>query len=322
MPFEKRQRLKPVEMRFPTGYLEGFMKTFRYDTSANWYKGNTHLHSTASDGGKTPLELAAIYAEGGYDFLFRTDHWIASDVQTEETTEKILWLDGIELNGKDHGGSAYHVVCLGTFNGITKEIGFVAAMEAARAQGALLILAHPDWMGNSIEDALRWGFDGVEVYNHVCRWLNGKGSGLVYWHAMLERSPDTLGLSVDDAHLRPEHAGWNGGWIVVNAKERSRESIIDAIRAGNFYSSCGPEIHSLAYDGVNLTVQSSPIQFIRLVGPRSLGKRLGSFVGETRTETTLEVPQDWGYVYLEIEDTQGRRAWTNTLFTKIEAASI
>jgi hypothetical protein len=32
------------------------------------------------------------------------------------------------------------------------------------------------------------------------------------------------------------------------------------------------------------------------------------------TEVTLEVPQDWPYAYLEVEDAQGRRAWTNPLF--------
>ena len=61
-----------------------------------------------------------------------------------------------------------------------------------------------------MEDPLRHGFDGVEIYNHVCRWLNGKGHGLCYWDAMLQHQPNLLGFAVDDAHLRPEHPGWNG----------------------------------------------------------------------------------------------------------------
>jgi len=52
---------------------------FRYDTSGQWYKGNVHVHSTASDGGKTLAEMAEMYASAGYDFLCRTDHWVASD---------------------------------------------------------------------------------------------------------------------------------------------------------------------------------------------------------------------------------------------------
>ena len=175
---------------------------FRYDTNGKWFKGNTHIHSTASDGGKSFTEIAAMYAKAGYDFLFRTDHWVTSDVSKDADPYPLLWLDGIELHGKDHTGSSYHVVCLGRVTDVTQQGGLVAALQAARSQGAFIVLAHPHWMGNTLEDALRWGFDGVEIYNHVCRWLNGKGDGSVYWDAMLRHNGDTVGLAVDDAHLR------------------------------------------------------------------------------------------------------------------------
>jgi len=287
---------------------------FRYDTSGDWYKGNTHIHSTASDGGKTPLELAAMYASVGYDFLFLTDHWVSSDVVAQPNDSPLLWLDGLELDGPDHGGSRYHVVCLGTFTGITRDMGFVHALESARAQGGLLILAHPHWMGNSLEDALRWGFHGVEIYNHVCRWLNGKGSGMVYWNSMLSSSSRTLSFATDDAHIRPEHPGWNGGWIMVNAAALTRESVRAAIEAGNYYSTCGPEIYDIEWDEDTVLVRTSPVQFARLVGPAYLGARMGSFDGRLLSEVSFKVPHDWPYVYLELEDGHGRRAWTNALF--------
>jgi hypothetical protein len=288
--------------------------TFRYDTGGSWFKGNCHIHSTVSDGGKTFVELAQMYSEAGYDFLFRTDHWVPSDVDADAVSYPLLWLDGIELHGQDHVGTSYHVVCLGRFEGLTREMGLVTAMEAVRAQGGLLILAHPQWMGNSIGDARRWGFHGVEIYNHVCRWLNGKGEGLMHWNAVLEQRASTLGLAVDDAHLRPEHPGWNGGWIMVKAARRSRDAILGAIRAGSFYSSCGPEFLSIEWDGENVTVQTSPVQFVRLVGPAERGARIGSFDGQRYDRAAFQVPRDWPYVYLEIEDECGRRAWTNSLF--------
>ncbi len=290
------------------------MSRFRYDTSARWFKGNTHIHSTASDGGHTPTELAQMYAGQGYDFLFRTDHWVASDAASEGEDYPLLWLDGIELHGDDHGGRFYHIACLGRFTGLTREMGLVAAMEAARAQGGLIVLAHPDWIGNSLEDALRYGFHGVEVYNHVCRWLNGKSSSEVYWHAMLEQDPATLGLAVDDAHIRPEHPGWNGAWVMVNAPACTTEAITAAIRAGNFYSTLGPQIRDIRCEGRQVTVETSPVQFARLVGPKSHGARIGDFEGSTFTSATFEVPERWSYAYIEVEDAQGKRAWTNALF--------
>ena len=294
------------------------MPSFRYDTRGIWCKGNTHVHSTASDGAKTFAELARMYAEKGYDFLFRTDHWVASDAAAEAEDAPLIWLDGIEIDGRDDAGSAYHVVCLGSFTGMTREMGLAAALEAAREQGGLLVLAHPHWMGNSQEEALSWRFDGVEVYNHVCRWLNGKGGGAVHWSSMLERFPGTLAFAADDAHLRPEHPGWDGGWIVVNVPDRSREAIFQAVRAGNFYSSCGPEFHAIEHDGTSVLIRTSPVQFARMAGPGSLGKRLGSFDGVPLTEAAFELPQDWAYCYLEIEDAHGRRAWTNPLLVADE----
>lgn len=295
---------------------------FRYNTtSGHWFKGNTHLHSIASDGGKTFSEMAELYATKGYDFLFRTDHWIASDTTVETMAYPLLWLDGIELDGCDATGAYFHVVCLGRVDGICHENGFESALISAREQGALLIAAHPHWCGNSLDDCLRWPFGGIEVYNHVCHWLNGKSNGLIHWDAALRKNPNVLAFAVDDAHLKPEHPGWNGGWIMVNAETCSRQEILSAIRRGNFYSSCGPEIRSIALDGHELSMTTSPIRFMRLVGPGSNGKRVGSFDGPLLTSISMSIPDNWPYVYVELEDETGRRAWTNNLFVDEDSSN-
>ncbi len=289
------------------------VKTFRYDTSKQWYKGNTHIHSIASDGGKSFKELAELYSSAGYNFLFRTDHWINSNAENDMEQYPLLWLDGMELDGQDHTGAYFHVVCLGRLTGIRNEAGFEAGLHSAQQQGALIILAHPHWSGNSLEDCVRWPFNGVEVYNHVCHWLNGKSNGLVHWDAALNHNPDVLAFSADDTHLRPGHPGWNGGWIMVNAGECTMPAIIAAIRGGNFYSSCGPEIQSMRFDGDELHITTSPVRFARIVGPGFRGDRKGSFDGHLITNFSFPVLTEWQYTYLEIEDEQGRRAWTNNL---------
>lgn len=291
------------------------LEAFRYAAAAeHWYKGNTHIHSLASDGGKSIREIAELYAGADYDFLFCTDHWVASETRRLQADAPLLLMDGMELNGCDSTGANFHVVCLGNTEGIAREDGLEQAMQAARTQHALLVLAHPHWCGNSLEDANRWDFDGVEVYNHVCHWMNGKSHGAVHWDAMLRQKPDTLAFAVDDAHLCPEHPGWNGGWIVVNAAELSQDAILDAIRRGRFFSSCGPAFTSIGFDGHDINITTTPVRFIRLVGPEDRGRRAGSFDGPLLTEASLEAPTDWEYAYLEIEDREGRRAWSNPLF--------
>ncbi|MCJ7625623.1 MAG: hypothetical protein MUO76_19190, partial [Anaerolineaceae bacterium] len=140
------------------------MHEFRYQTDGSWYKGNTHMHSLASDGGKTIEELALVYKNAGYDFLCLTDHWVPSSVKQKNSTNDLLWFNGIELDGRDDLGSAYHIVCLGTFGEMDPEIGLLAALESLRKQNAFLILAHPFWMGNTMDDVLRYDFDAVEIY--------------------------------------------------------------------------------------------------------------------------------------------------------------
>ncbi len=291
-------------------------QTFRYNTNTQWFKGNAHIHSTHSDGSKSPPELARLYAGVGYDFIYHTDHWYASDVGEDQGDCPLLLLDGIELDGKDHGGSSFHVLCLGKVEGLTREMGFLSALEQARTQGAILILAHPQWMGNSLEDALRYGFHGVEVYNHVCHFLNGKSCGATYWDACLERFPNTLGLAVDDAHLKFNEMGLDGGWIMVGAEDCTREKIQSAILQGHFYSSCGPEFNDISWDGNHVSITTSPVRFARVIGPGPHSDRRGAFSGVELTEASFEVNPAWPYARLEIEDAAGNRAWTNPLFVQ------
>lgn len=285
----------------------------RYMTDGNWYKGNTHIHSVASDGGWTFAQLSTAYAAAGYDFLFRTDHWVASDAASDLDGAPLLWLNGIELDGNDDHGSYYHVVCLGTFTGITREMGLTAALKAVRKQGGITILAHPYWTDNSFEEALRWDFDAVEVYNHVCQWLNGKGYAGPYWQAMLGPRPGTLAIAADDAHTKPQHPGWNGGWVMVQAPDLTAGAIMASLRAGSYYSTTGPTFSHIHHEGSYVSIEVSPVQFIRLVGPGPRGQRLGSFDATQLTEATFEIPDDWPYAYIEIEDHRGRQAWTNPL---------
>jgi hypothetical protein len=287
---------------------------FRYDMNGNWYKGNTHIHTVASDGGKSLDELAAMYAGQGYDFLFQTDHGLASRIP--EAAAPLLWLDGIELAGNDSTGAMFHVVCLGRFSGISRDTDLVTAMNTAREQGGILILAHPHYSGNTVEDALRHGFDGVEVYNHVCRWLNGRSDGLVHWDAMLARCPETLGFAADDAHVTPEFPGWNGGWIMVNAPTRTRQALVAAIRKGNCYATCGPEFLRIEGNEKSVRIATSPVRFVRLVGPiPDDGQRAGGWNRPLVTEARFDIPDSWPTARIEIEDDAGRRAWTNSILS-------
>ena len=46
----------------------------------HWYRGNTHAHTSESDGDSSPLEVARWYKQQGYQFTFITDHEKVTDI--------------------------------------------------------------------------------------------------------------------------------------------------------------------------------------------------------------------------------------------------
>ena len=84
---------------------------FRYTCSGRWFKGNPHTHSTMSDGSSTYEEICALYDSLNYDFLFTTDHNYTEDT-SKYSSDKLLLIPGIEIDGADRDNSFYHIVGL------------------------------------------------------------------------------------------------------------------------------------------------------------------------------------------------------------------
>jgi hypothetical protein len=288
------------------------MKTrFKYDTTGNWYKGNLHLHTIESDGFLTDGEVMARYAEEGYDFIAITDHWKVYQQNGRRSTLPLLVIEGIELDGCDEQGANLHVLAIGVSNGLSSQKNFNAALYAAREQGALLIWAHPHWTGNTVPEGMRHKFHGIEIYNHTSQCEIGKGYATTYWDTLLENRPNFLGFAVDDAHFSPGEPFWKGGWIMVNAMECTKKAILRSLFKGNFYSTQGPMFESIQMDGNKIRVSTSPVKYIRLIGPKSLGNWI---VSQGNGIKEFEIPSGWIYARLEIEDENGKCAWSNSIF--------
>ena len=289
---------------------------FRYDCSGEWFKGNLHLHTDHSDGNMTVTGACAYYAERGYDFISITDHMIPFDGAGSDGQLPIMILDGIELWGDDDHGAHYHIVCIGGVEGISEDMALLDALRKARSQGSIIIWAHPHWTGNTVADGMRHGFHGLEIYNHSCDASIGKGYGVFHWDAALEQQPDLLGFATDDNHFVRGYPPQVGGWIMVNASEFSQEAITESIQRGNFYSSRGPDFTSITIEkGNRVVATTSPVAHARLIGPATKGKWKAATPDGSITETHFRIPRDWAFARLEIEDTHGKKAWSNPLLT-------
>ena len=74
-------------------------------------KVGLHQHTTRSDGALSPLEMAELYRESGYDAVAITDHWVYSPV---EDFIGIRSLGGAEyhVGYRDAGEGIFHILCL------------------------------------------------------------------------------------------------------------------------------------------------------------------------------------------------------------------
>jgi hypothetical protein len=155
----------------------------------------------------------------------------------------------------------------------------------------------------------------MEIYNHSSHCENGSGYALSYWDRILNQNPNFLGFATDDSHFIPGYHCWKGGWIMVNAPACTQAQILSSIHEGNFYATQGPEFKSIEYSGTKVTVKTSPVTYIRLIGPRRVGKWLHSIDSKkSLLQAEFELPTDWPYARIEIEDAKGKLAWSNSLW--------
>jgi hypothetical protein len=279
-----------------------------------WLKGNTHCHTDRSDGVLSPEAAADWYAGHGYDFLSITDHRILTSIGAVERAG-MIGVPGMELNGWDDlADCEYHLVALGLKNVEATPPGrsLQADIDLVKADGAVTILAHPHWLGFEPQ----WlapvrDLDALEIFNTACQFGFGKGYASQIADGLLAHGNRFTLVAADDTHWRLEEAG--RGWIQVRASERTSPAVIQAILAGAFYASQGPEIYDFRIEGSRAVARTSPVAEVRFMSWRSKGQVVRA---ETADRTEWEVTLQGGerYVRLECVAADGGMAWSNPLY--------
>jgi len=285
-----------------------------FDPAKPWFKGNLHLHTTASDGSLTFEEAARHYQEAGYDFICVTDHRMRS-VELQ-MYGKMLVLTGIEIDFFQ-ASQVTHIVGVNINDSFLRRYdarwGPQRGINEIRAAGGLAILAHPLWSLNTPEtiNALK-DLTAAEIYNSTSRppWNGDRAdaTGLLDIAAANGRPLNTV--AVDDAHHYDGDAGQ--AFIRLQADELSVVGIMQALKAGAFHASRGPEIHQITFDGDTLTVSCSPARRILFHSNRAWAP-LRCHEGPGITQASFTVSREWNerFVRVIIEDDEGRRAWAN-----------
>jgi hypothetical protein len=286
-----------------------------------FFRGNLHTHSTLSDAIRSPEDVCALYRDGGYDFISLTDHFLPkygfpiADTR-DFRTNRFTTILGAEVHAPSTElGEMWHILSVGLpldFEPTTAaETGPELAARCVAA-GAFVALPHPAWNGMTVGDADAIPCaHAVELYNHTSHVEEDRGDGTVMLDSLLSKGRRIWGCATDDAHFKRND--WFGGWVMVKSETLEPEALVDALKAGRFYSSQGPEIHALQVSSTEVIVECSPASSIIALGRGSAGA-FSTAPGQRSARLPLDKFRKGGWLRVVVVDEAGRRAWSNPVW--------
>ncbi len=325
--------------------------------NGKFYKANLHMHTTVSDGLNTPEEVKKAYMEKGYSVVAFTDHDVlvphkeltdenfvaitAFEKSVNKRVERplpymptahmnlyaedednisssVLSVDGVWGNAVDYISDEtrknpysdnYSTECL---NDIALR---------AKKEGFLITLNHPVWSLQNYEDYCNLkGFWGIEVFNTGCV-IEGYPDTVQPFEDLLRKNERVFPLATDDAHAQADRFG---GWVTLKADALNYASVINALKNGDFYSSCGPEITEMYLEDEVLVVKCSPafsvtvstqcrrntiLQAIDENGVEAARFDLSAHIKESKDFSVSEA-----YFRVTVRDFSGREAYSRAYF--------
>lgn len=275
----------------------------------NWYKGNTHTHATFSDVNDTNdvPEIASWYADAGYNFLVlseHNDHLSEKRIYSHDELSKppsFLMISGLELS------NSRHHLAFGINKYIGDETSLKDGVEKTLAADGIPILNHPQ---SPVITAS--AFIAIKGLNHL-EVLNGgrphdTRASEMLWDSILSDpgGRKVFAVAADDNHYKKENVG--RGWIMVKARELTREAILESFRKGNYYATNGIIITYYEADNNGVGLETQNGDTIRFIGRN--GDILKTVPGK---KGSYEFTGGELYVRARITG-NGKTAWTQPLF--------
>lgn len=274
-----------------------------------YYKLALHIHSTRSDGQKSPEEIARLYKSNGYDAIAFTDHWVYSG-EGELCGLKIISGCEYNLGASDTVSGVMHIVGLGMSADpcIEKGAERQAVVDQINEMGGVAVLAHPAWSLNTVDDLAQLrGIAATEIYNAVSEAGESLRAYSDYFVDLAaNRGLFPTLLATDDAHY---YGGVDDckGFVYVHAESDSTEDLIAAIRRGDLYASQGPTL-TVKREGKKFIIDSSPVSVIAVCQSKAWSKNR---VLRGKELTHFEfIADDERWLRVEIIDSLGRHAWS------------
>lgn len=328
------------------------MKKFLLPESGKFYKANLHCHTNVSDGALSPEEVKKLYKEHGYSIVAYTDHNVLVP-HPELADEDFLPMNGFEVDVNKHTSNDFcqiktcHLcyvalkpdnvtqVCYhrsdytwGNATEMRKYVKFDEnepdyvryhthecindMIKRGRDNGFFMTYNHPSWSLENYEDYIGYeGMHAMEICNNGCLVSGYNDYNEKEYDDLLRAGKRIFCIAADDNHGTREACG---AYIMVKADKLEYETIGNALLAGNFYSSMGPEIHELWYEDGKIHITCSDAKRILLhTGNRYLDRRYAE-EGKPLTSAVFDVKPEFIYARITVEGKDGLNANTNAYF--------
>lgn len=296
-------------------------------------KGGLHCHTTRSDGAGAPDEVIRKHYDNGYDFLALTDHRVYN-YENFAPDVPITIIPGMEFDNtfyNDHGFRCFHTVCIGPSkedgNGFEQDVRlksgtatcqeeYQSYLDKIHVKNNLTVYCHPEWSSTPARyfEKLQGDF-AMEIWNSGCVMDNDMDKDAAYWDELLGQGKVIYGVATDDGHAMDQHCN---GWVMVRA-ENNINAILEALKNGAFYSSCGPEIYDFYVENGKVVVKCSDAVKVRFhadTHPTQVIKAKGGLLTSAELDLNWEGEVQYKYVRAVVIDKDGRYAWTNPIFLK------
>ncbi len=300
-----------------------------------WFKGNTHTHTTESDGDSPPEVVARWYKSHGYRFLVLSDHNVFTDpARLAALADSTFLLIGGEELTAQFERRPVHVNGLDLAARIEPRTDSTLAgtiqrnVDAVREARGVPHINHPNFRwAFGVRELLQIRNDPLlEIFNghplvHNEGALDAPGMEAV-WDSLLTAGKRLYGIAVDDAHhfqgeFAPDRVNPGRGWIVVAAERLETKALMRSLERGLFYASTGVSLAAVQVTPERLAVSIAPQGDYRYTttfigdGGRVLARQSGL---APAFALTPGVARGLTYVRARVDDSGGRRAWVQPVF--------
>ena len=296
-----------------------------------WFRGNTHAHTTESDGDSPPEVVARWYKDHGYQFLVLSDHNVFTDPRAlaHLVDSTFLLIPGEEVTASFQRAPVHvnglNLPGLVPPRGAETLLATVQAnVDAVREGDGVPHINHPNFRWAIPADVLAQVRNDrlLEIFNGHPLVHNQGGGGRPgleeIWDDLLSRGLRIYGIAVDDAHnfqgeFSAERANPGRGWVAVRAPRLEARALMEALEAGHFYASTGVELRDVVVTPTRLEVH---------IAVRGDYRYTTTFIGEggralatsVANPAVFELTSATRYVRARVVDSGGAMAWVQPVF--------